>query len=282
MRDHYGPWALVVGASDGIGAAFAEALAARGLDVVLVARRPAPLDELAARLRAAHGTAVETVAADASTEEGRAAILSTVSSLDLGLLVCNAAHVAVGPFLERTPAELDATIDLNCRAAAHLAHAVGGRLAARGRGGIVLLSSLAGMQGVALSAHYAATKAYLRVLAEGLWAELRPRGVDVLACCPGLVRTPTFARDSPGPAGPLVPPPMSPHHVVRATLRALGRRPVVIPGLRNRLAALAAQRLLPRRAVVSLTSARMRAMYPAASHRSATPGRPAPGDGRTS
>ena len=78
---------------------------------------------------------------------------------------------------------------------------------ARGRGGVILLSSMASNQGSALVAHYAATKAYLRVLAEGLWAEWRPRGVDVLACCPGLVQTPTFVRGEPSPAGRLVPRP---------------------------------------------------------------------------
>lgn len=267
----YGPWAVIVGASDGIGAAFAEELAARGSNLVLVARRQTVLDELAGRLRTAHGVRIRVAAVDAGTPEGIAAIAG--AGEDVGLLVCVAALAPIAPFLELTPAQLDAVLDLNCRSAAHLAHAFGTRMAARGRGGIVLLSSLAGGQGSALVTHYAATKAYLRVLAEGLWEELGPRGVDVLASCPGLVRTPTFARtDATLPR--LVPPPTAPRTVARQTLAAIGRRPVVIPGRLNRLAGTAV-RLLPRRRAIALASSRTRSMYPAESRRSAR------GDGPT-
>jgi short-subunit dehydrogenase len=263
----YGPWALIVGASDGIGAAFAEELAARGLDLVLVARRAGPLEELAGRLRATHGVRVRTWPLDAGTAEGRTAIAGAEE--DIGLLVCNAALAPIAPFLELTPAQLDGMLDLNCRAAAHLVSAYGPRMVARGSGGIVLLSSMASNQGSALVAHYAATKAYLRVLAEGLWVELGAHGVDVLACCPGQVDTPTYAGTSPAPAGRLVPPPMRPADVVRETLAALGKGPVVIPGWRNRLVVSLATRLMPRRRMVRLASARTRAMYPTGSRRSA-------------
>jgi short-subunit dehydrogenase len=266
----YGPAAVVVGASDGIGAAFAEELAARGSDLVLVARREPPLAELAARLRAAHGVRVRVLVADAATSEGIAAIAGVTE--EIGLLVCNAALGPIRPYLELTAAELDAMLDLNCRSAARLAHAFGTRMAARGRGGLVLLSSMAGFQGSALVAHYAATKAYLRVLAEGLWVELRPRGVDVLASCPGLVRTPTYERSGAVPAGRLVPAPMRPRDVARQTLAALGRRPVVIPGRWNRLAAGAVARLLPRPRAVRLVSAQTRAMYPTESRHPAPAG----------
>jgi short-subunit dehydrogenase len=265
VKDRYGPWAVVVGASDGIGAAFAEALAERGLGVVLVARRRPLLDELADRLRAAHGVDARVLMADVSTRDGVEAVAAATE--DVGLLVCNAALAPVAPFLALNPADIDAMLDLNCRSAAHLAHAFGARLVARGSGGVILLSSLASSQGSALVAHYAATKAYLRVLAEGLWAEWRPRGVDVLACCPGLVQTPTFVRGKPTPAGRLVPPPLAPDEVVRAALAALGRQPVVIPGWRNRLAGLLASRLMPRRAVVTLASQQTAAMYPRESRR---------------
>ncbi len=272
MRDRYGPWAVVVGASDGIGAAFADALAGLGLDLVLVARRRPLLAELAERLRAAHGVDTRILVADVSTPVGVKAVAE--ASEDVGLLVCNAALAPVAPFLELTPEQLDGMLDLNCRAAAHLAHAIGTRLVVRGRGGVILLSSLASNQGSALVAHYAATKAYLRVLAEGLWAEWRPSGVDVLACCPGLVHTPTFVRSTPAPAGRLVPAPMTPEDVVRAALAALGRQPVVIPGWRNRLAGLLASRLLSRRAIVTLASEQTAAMYPTGSRRLAPEGGP--------
>lgn len=278
FHSRYGPWALVVGGSEGLGASFAEALAIRGLDLILVARRRRPLDELANRLHRAHGVAVRTLAVDAAAAGGLAAIARATRALDVGLVVCNAALAPVAPFLDLPAAQLDRMIDLNCRTAARLAHALGRRMASRGRGGIVLLSSMAGFQGTALVAHYAATKAYLRVLAEGLWDELRPRGVDVIACCAGRVRTPTWERSGPRAESVLAPPVMEADPVVEATLAALGRQPVVIPGRLNRLVA-GALRLLPRRTAVALVSAATRALYPSAragSHRRARRGAPGP------
>jgi short-subunit dehydrogenase len=262
----------VVGASDGIGAAFAERLAAGGLNVALVARRAELLDAVATQLRSTHGVETRTIVLDALAPDAVPAILAAVDGLDVGLLVCNAALAPVGPFLRLTPAQLDGVLDLNCRLPAHLVQAIGDRLVRRGsaaRGGIVLMSSLASQQGTALVAQYAASKAYLRTLAEGLWAELGPLGVDVLACCPGLVSTPTFDRGEPAPAGRLVPPAVRPDIVADAALAALGRRPVVVPGWRNRLAGFAAQRLLPRRTAVAMASTQTRAMYPRESRRSA-------------
>ncbi len=192
FRARYGPCAVVVGGSEGLGAAFAAELAARGLDLVLVARRLDALAASADRLRGAHAVSVTTLAVDAGAPGGAAAIEVATEGRDVGLLVCSAAFGPIGPFLDLAPDEIDRMVDLNCRAPARLAHSFGRRLAARGRGGIVLLSSMAGLQGSACIAHYAATKAYGRVLAEGLWAELAPRGVDVLACCPGRVHTPTY------------------------------------------------------------------------------------------
>ncbi|HTN53663.1 MAG TPA: SDR family NAD(P)-dependent oxidoreductase [Anaeromyxobacter sp.] len=263
FRERYGPWALVAGASEGLGEAFARALAARGLDLVLVARRAAPLRALAARLRREHGVEARAVAIDLSRRPGPAALLRAVARLEIGLLVAGAARSPIGPFLALPPAELDGMLDLNCRAPACLALGLGGRMAARGRGGIVLLGSMAGFQGAARVAHYAATKAYLQVLAEGLWAELGPAGVDALACCAGPVRTPTFERSAARRIGLLAPPVMEADAVAAETLAALGRGPIVIPGTRNRCAAALTTRLLPRRTAVALVSAATRAMYPA-------------------
>jgi short-subunit dehydrogenase len=273
-RGDYGPRALVVGASDGIGEAFAVELAARGLDLMLVARRREPLDAVADRLRTNHGVDTAVVVADIGTAEGVDAVIGAAQGV--GLLVCNAALGPIKPFADLTPSEVDAVLDVNCRAAARLTHAIGAAMLARGRGGVILLSSMAGGQGSALVAHYAATKAYLRVLAEGLWAEWRPHGVDVLACCPGLVRTPTFARSNLVRRGRLVPAPMPPERVARAALRALGRRPSVIPGWRNRWSA-SAVALLPRSTAVRMVSRQTRAMYPTVDPMGSS--RPAPGDG---
>lgn len=277
LRARHGPAALVVGGSEGIGGAFARGLAARGLDLLLVARRREPLEALAAGLRAAHGVEVRTLAADAGAPGGADAILAAAAEIDLGLAVLSAAASVQGPLLELAPDVLARTLDVNCRAVTALAHGLARRLQARGRGGLVLLTSMAGLQGTAQVALYAATKAYVRVLAEGLWAELRPRGVDVLACCAGRVRTPTYDATAPADPGRLAPAVMEADAVVRATLRALGRGPVVIPGLANRLAALVTTRLLPRRTAVALVSRSTRAMYPGSGPAGSRPSAPRAG-----
>jgi short-subunit dehydrogenase len=262
MRPRYGPAALIAGASEGIGASFADALAARGLDVVLVARRAAELEAQAVRLRERHPVAVRTISADLSTRDGLDAVVK--STQDIGLLVVNAALAPMGAFTDLSPDEIDTMLDLNCRAAAQLTHALGAPMLARGRGGVILLSSVGGYQGSAAIAHYAATKAYLRVLAEGLWYEWRPRGVDVLACCPGIVVTPTSQRLA-FRTGRLVPPRMDPDVVARHALAALGRRPVAVPGWRNHAASLIA-RLVSRRAAVTLVSRQTLAMQRSRPH----------------
>jgi short-subunit dehydrogenase len=261
MRQRYGPSAVIVGASEGLGAAFAWELAAYGFNLVLVARRAALLNQLAGDLNTVHGVQVRALVADVSTPDGVATVSSSnVDGEDVGLLVCNAALAPVSPFLDLIPEQLDEMLDVNCRSAMRLAHAFGGRMVTRGRGGVILLSSIAGQQGSALVAHYAATKAYLRVLAEGLWYEWRPLGVDVLACCPGLVRTPTYERGGPTP-GRLVPPPMSPDIVAREALAALGRRPVMVPGIRNKATAALAARLIPRRTAITAASRETATLY---------------------
>jgi uncharacterized protein len=240
----YGPWALVAGASEGIGAAFATALARRGLDLVLVARRAEPLSALAASLPVA---TVE-VTADLATPGGLDAVVAAGAEREVGLVVCNAAYSAIGQFLTLDPAQTRRAVDLNCWAPLALAHAYLPAMVRRGRGGLVVMSSVAGQQGAPSIAVYAATKAFGAVLAEGLWAELRGTGVDVLACVAGAVRTPGLARamrhEAPGTVGPDL--------VAEAALRALGRRPRTVPGALMKVSSALVTRVLPRRAAITL------------------------------
>jgi short-subunit dehydrogenase len=248
FRERYGPWALVAGASEGIGAAFATELAGRGLDLVLVARRPSPLADLAARLP----VRTTTVAADLSTVDGLDAVAEATDGLDVGLVVHNAAYSPIGPFVGLDPAETARALDLNCRALLLLAHRYLPPMAARGRGGFVVMSSLAGQQGSPGLAAYAATKAFGATLAEGLWGELRGSGVDVLTCVAGAVATPGLGRAMPRPA----PGTVTPHEVVDAALAALGRRPRTVPGGLMRVSSAVMARLLPRRtAIVTMARA---------------------------
>jgi short-subunit dehydrogenase len=240
----YGPWALVAGASEGIGAAFARALAAEGINLILVARRPEPLTQLAGEL------AVQTreVAADLSTPDGVQAVLRAADGLEVGLLVANAAFSPIGPFAQADPAELERAIDLNCRAPMLLARHLLPAMIARGRGGIVVLSSLAGQQGSPGLSVYAATKAFGAILAEGLWAEAREHGVDVVTCVPGAVETPGLVDKSKSRA----PGTVAPDLVAATALHALGRRPRAVPGALMRFSSQLMTRLMPRRSAITM------------------------------
>jgi len=258
----YGPYALVAGASEGIGAAFARELAGLGLHLILVARRAEPLESLARELREARGIDVRTAACDLASPEAADRIAASFSDCEIGLLVYNAAASSVGRFLETPSDILVRTLDVNVRGPVLLVHALAGAMADRGRGGIVLVSSLTAFQGTPIVATYGATKAFDLVLAEGLWSELGERGVDVLACCAGATLTPGYRRVTPdaAPRG-LAPAPQDPRDVAREALHALGRRPWVVTGFGNRLVSFFMRRLLTRRRAVVVMTKAMKARY---------------------
>lgn len=248
FRARYGPWAVIAGASEGLGAAFAEALAARGLDLVLLARRAAALDIVAAAFVAKHGIRVRTLVCDLANPHFAEALASETRELEVGLGVYNAAYSSVGPLLDRPLADALRVVDVNCAGPLRFAHALVPPMVARGRGGLVLMSSLAAFQGGPRIAAYAASKAFNLVLGEGLWAELAPKGVDVLVSCPGAIRTPNYLRT----ATKTAPGTLDPAVVAERTLDALGRGPTIIPGAVNRLATLVLGRLLPRASAVAI------------------------------
>ncbi len=243
----YGPWAIVAGASEGLGAAFAMALAARGLNLVLVARRGALLEEVAARIRKS-GIEVRTLVCDLAHVDLASAIESATSDLDIGLVVYNAAYVPVGELVARPLDELLRVVDVNVRGPLIFARNFAPKLIARGQGGIVLMSSLAGLQGSPRIAAYAGSKAFNLIFAESLWGELRPHGVDVLVSCAGAIRTPGYAKTAQGDA----PGSLDASAVAERTLDALGRGPVMAPGAVNRVARFVLSRLLPRRAAIEI------------------------------
>lgn len=254
LRDRYGPRALVTGASSGIGREIAAQLAEAGLDLVLVARREAPLAELGADLAARHGVDVQVLPIDLAVAEGVDALTAATDGVDIGLFVAAGGFGTSGPFLSADPVVERAMLRLNCEAALVTSLVLGRRMAARGRGGIVLMSSIVGFQGMPNAAHYAATKAYVQTLAEGLHVELRPHGVDVLAAAPGPTRS-GFADRADMVMGRA----LTPAAVARGTLDALGRRPTALPGLLSRVLkdSLAP---LPRRARVRIMGSVMAGM----------------------
>lgn len=229
-QTQYGPWALITGASDGIGRAMALDIARRGLNVVLVARRQTKLDALAAEIHAQHGVQTQIVAADLGTQAGLDSVMAATDGLEIGLLVASAGFGTTGALIDCDIYTELALLDVNVRAVLVMAHHYGGRMAARGRGGVVLMSSLVAFQGVPLSGNYAATKAYTQSLAESLHVELAPRGVDVIASAPGPVHSGFAARADMQMGAAL-----TPQTVAVKTLDALGRRMTVRPGLLSKV-----------------------------------------------
>ena len=258
FRHKYGPWALVAGASEGIGAAFAEELGARGIHLLLLARRTEPLEQVAQAIRAAHGVEVVTASVDLGAPSVLEDVRRVIDGREVGLLVYNAALSLVGPFLEQPLADKLRLLDVNCRGPLILSDELGRAMVARGRGGIIIMSSLAGSQGTGHVLTYAASKAFDLVLAEGLWYELRAHGVDVLACRAGATRTPGFESSKPRRvAAPL----MDARPVAVEALAALGKGPSMVPGALNRMAAFFMQRVMPRRAAVATMGKATRDMY---------------------
>lgn len=254
FRSQYGPRALIAGAAVGLGREYARQIAAQGLDLVLLDRDGEALRATADEIHTRHG--VQTVAL--TVELGRTDLVDVLrargADVDIGLLVYNAAVGTVAPFLEIGPAQCDAMVDVNCRAPLRLVQALAPAMVRRGRGGVILMSSLAGNVGSAQLAVYAASKAFTLVLADALWAELHPQGVDVLAVQPGSTRTPGWLSSQPAGDEMQGLPVMEPADVVREALAALGVDPGIVPGELNRQSA-ALLAGLPRRDAIELVSA---------------------------
>jgi short-subunit dehydrogenase len=195
FADRYGPWAIIAGASDGVGSAFAHAMAERGLNVVLLARRQALLDEVAEAIRHKTGVETRTAAVDLSLPDAMAKIASATDGLDVGMVIyCAGADPLYEPFLNH-PVDIPvAMIQRNCVVPMRMFHHFAQPMVERGRGGLMLLSSGAGLRGGANMVGYAATKAFDIVMAESLWAELESRGVDVLSLVLGGTDTPSLRR----------------------------------------------------------------------------------------
>ena len=195
FADKYGPWAVVAGASDGVGAAFADGLAERGVNVVLLARRQAVLDEVAAGIEARHGVRTRTLTTDLATGGAAAAIADATADLDVGFLVyCAGADPDFQPFLANPVSTAEAMIQRNCTAVVQLCHHFAPAMVERGRGGIVVFGSGAGFVGAPNMVAYGATKAFDMVFAEALWGELHDKGVDVLGLILGKTDTPALRR----------------------------------------------------------------------------------------
>jgi uncharacterized protein len=239
----YGPWALVCGASDGVGSAFAEGIAERGVNVVLVARRQAVLDEVAAGINARTGVETRTLAVDLAEHDATARIAAATDDLEIGFLVyCAGADPNFEPFLANPIETAEAMVHRNCVVPMQLCHHFAPAMVQRQSGGIVIFGSGAGLAGGPNMVAYGATKAFDMVFAEALWTELHDKGVDVLGLILGKTNTPALRRlehsrghlssEDEAPADAV-----SVDEVIREAFENLTNGPTVMAGDMMRLAA---------------------------------------------
>jgi short-subunit dehydrogenase len=195
FKDRYGPWAVIAGASEGVGLAFAQALAARQVNVVLLSRRQSVLDELATEMQATWGIDTRALAVDLSEADAARTVAERTADLEVGLFIyCAGADPNFGPFLEAPLAAAESMVVRNCLVPTQLCYHLAPPMVARGRGGIILVSSGAALVGARRMVAYGASKAFDLVLGEALWAELHDQGVDVLSLVLGVTDTPALRR----------------------------------------------------------------------------------------
>jgi uncharacterized protein len=246
LRAKYGEYALVTGASSGIGAEFAAQLAAAGLSLVLVARRKDRLDALSGRLRSAHGISVVVIELDLAVEGAVAEMVRRTGDLDVGMVVANAGILTAGPFLGNDWTAESELLRVDLMVPAEMAHVYGAMLARRGRGALIFISTVVGLAPLPYAANYGAVKAYIASLGEALHYELKGSGVDVLTLAPGRTKTEGADNALGIDFGKMPGRPMQPGPVVRAALDGLGRKSLVIPGAASKIQYFAGKYLTPR------------------------------------
>jgi len=246
----YGPWALITGASSGIGKEMAKQLAAEHMNLIIVARRENLLAELKTELTIKHNIKVKILALDL-TEAGAVEQLDKItSSLDIGLVIPNAGIEMVGDFVDADIQKNSDLLQLNSVVPMQIANIFGSRLKKRGKGGILFVSSLFAYQGIPFVANYAASKAYILTLGEALHVELKPYGVNVSVLSPGLTAT-DMVRNMPIDFKKIPMLTMTPERTVKIGLNSLGKKVTVVPGLINKIYAWE-NRFIPRTWPVSL------------------------------
>tara|TARA_R110000782_G_scaffold18459_5_gene50782 strand:- start:1478 stop:2272 length:795 start_codon:yes stop_codon:yes gene_type:complete len=230
FKEAYGDWALVTGASSGIGEVFSRKLAAVGMNVVLVARRKDRLSKIAKELNDAHHIQTRIVCADLSNEEETKGVVAAVADLEIGLLVNNAGILNTGNFLDNNLEDEIRLINTNCKSYIILTHGLGNKMRERNRGALIFLSSLTAVSAISRWANYAASKGFDLQFAEAIDAELKDYNIDVMALCPGLTHTELVKISKFN--NPMT---MNADVVVDIALKKLGKTNLVVPGLMNKI-----------------------------------------------
>lgn len=230
LKTKYGEWAIITGASSGIGVELATQLATAGFNLVINSRHLDKLQEVEKRLNSFSNIEIKIVASDVSETEGIDKIIQTAQGLNVGLVIVSAGFGTSGNFIDSSLHSEINMLKVNCEASLSLTHYYSQQFVQKKRGGIILMSSMVAFQGTPYSANYAATKAYVQTLAEAIAVELKPNGVDVLAAAPGPVESGFSQR-----ANMKMSMSMRPEQAGVPILKALGRKTTVLPGLLTKL-----------------------------------------------
>jgi len=248
FKERYGPWAVVAGASQGLGAAWADELASKGLNVMLLARREKEVNALAEKIAKKHKVQTKAKVVDLSDVP---AVDEVLGDREVGLLVFNAAYDCKGWFLNSSEDLLVKAHNVNMRAPLLYSNGVAKRLAQAGRpGGIVLMSSMAGTVGASFVANYAATKAWNTAFAQGLWYELKRSNIDVVGCTAGATTTPNYLDAATDNRPTFIE--QTAEEVVVECAAALGQTPSTPTGPLNKFVEVLFKRLLPLKLAVSI------------------------------
>ncbi|WP_317928991.1 SDR family NAD(P)-dependent oxidoreductase [Halioxenophilus sp. WMMB6] len=262
LKEKYGPWAVIAGASEGVGKAFAHRVAAEGINCILLSRRIEPLEQLAIELKAAHRIECVTASIDLSTVDAVDAIINAIGGREVGLFIANAGADSINSrFLDRPYCEWQDLIHRNVLMVAGCCHHLGGLMRERKRGGIILVGSGACYGGSSFMAVYSGTKAFDLCFGEGLWTELRPYGVDVLNLILGQTDTPAF-RETLAKMGQPVPENLAaPEDVARVGLQRLPHGPVHNWGLEDDAAGYAPSSAAARRSRIEAIDRATKAIF---------------------
>lgn len=228
LKEKYGNWAFITGASSGIGEEFAKQLAELKFNLVLVARRKEKLETLSRDLISEHSIQTIIIPVDLSSPDFLNAIEQKIKQVEIGLLINNAGFAITGSFLDNQLENQIQLLDLNCKAPLILSHYFGNKMMAKGKGAIVNIASSSAFLPMPYWTNYAASKAYLLHFTEGLWYELKEKGIDVVAVCPGGTKTEFSQRANIQSHG------MSVKDVVSESLKNVGKKPTVVIGWSNK------------------------------------------------
>ena len=261
LKEKYGTLALIAGASEGIGAAYARQLAAEGINLVLIARGKDQLNRFATELTSQYGIEVKCIQEDLSDPDAANRIMDQLQSSPINIFIYNAGNSYIGKFEDQGWNVHKEIAFTNMITPMQLTHHIAPGMLERCKGAIIFMASLAGFQGTPFIATYAATKAFDQILAESLWYEWKDRGIDVLACCAGATSSPNFLKTNPGKQNFFAPKVQTPEEVVAECFKRLGSKPSFITGRANKIASYFMQRVLSRKKAVSIMGDTTKKMY---------------------